>query len=171
MSYRSVFSPDLFTERTIIVTGGGSGIGRCTAHELTSLGAHCVLFGRDRAKLVRTVAEIVDVAGRADFATCDIRDEDGVRQTIGQIVLKHGSIGGLVNNAGGQFPAALAQTSGKGFDTVVRNNLTGGFLMAREVYTQSMASHGGQLSISLPIFGAACQIWAIVVPRALECLT
>ncbi|HAI24388.1 MAG TPA: 2,4-dienoyl-CoA reductase, partial [Alcanivorax sp.] len=43
MPYRSVFRPDLFSDRTIIVTGGGSGIGRCTAHELAALGARVVL--------------------------------------------------------------------------------------------------------------------------------
>ena len=48
MSYRSVFKPDLFAGKNIIVTGGGSGIGRCTAHELASLGARVVLIGRKR---------------------------------------------------------------------------------------------------------------------------
>ena len=45
MSYNSVFKPGLFSGQTIIVTGGGSGIGRCTAHELAHLGAHVVLIG------------------------------------------------------------------------------------------------------------------------------
>jgi citronellol/citronellal dehydrogenase len=44
---------------------------------------------------------------------------------------------GLVNNAGGQFPAPLMAISKKGFDTVVANNLTGGFLMMRELYNQA----------------------------------
>ena len=46
MSYRSVFKPGLFEGQTIIVTGGGSGIGRCTAHEIAALGAHVVITGR-----------------------------------------------------------------------------------------------------------------------------
>ena len=49
MSYDSVFRPGLFAGRTVIVTGGGSGLGRCTAHELKSLGARLALIGRTQA--------------------------------------------------------------------------------------------------------------------------
>jgi citronellol/citronellal dehydrogenase len=52
---------------------------------------------------------------------------------------------GLVNNAGGQFPAPLQGISKRGFETVVASNLTGGFLMAREVFLQSMQRHGGAI--------------------------
>ena len=51
MSYRSVFVPGLFEGQTILVTGGGSGIGRCTAHELAALGAHVAIAGRKIEKL------------------------------------------------------------------------------------------------------------------------
>jgi citronellol/citronellal dehydrogenase len=47
MSYQSVFAPGLLAGKVIVVTGGGSGIGRCTAHELAALGAHVVLIGRN----------------------------------------------------------------------------------------------------------------------------
>ena len=63
-SYRSVFRSDLFAGQTIIVTGGGSGIGRCTAHEIAALGAHVVLLGRKLEKVERVKAEIaVDFVG------------------------------------------------------------------------------------------------------------
>jgi citronellol/citronellal dehydrogenase len=82
MSYRSVFRSDLFAGQTIIVTGGGSGIGRCTAHELASLGAHTVLIGRKLDKLERVVAEILDDGGAASCHALDIRDEANVRESI-----------------------------------------------------------------------------------------
>ena len=63
MAYDSVFKAGLFAGQTIMVTGGGSGIGRCTAHELASLGAHVVLVGRKLEKLEKTAAEIREDGG------------------------------------------------------------------------------------------------------------
>jgi citronellol/citronellal dehydrogenase len=145
MSYQSVFRPGLFEGRTYLVTGGGSGIGRCTAHELASLGATVLLVGRKVEKLQKVADEIVEDGGRADFASCDVRVEDAVRAMVEQFLVRHPRIDGLVNNAGGQFPAPLAAISQKGFETVVRTNLVGGFLVARELYNQHLSQHGGSI--------------------------
>lgn len=145
MSYRSVFAPGLFRDQTVVVTGGGSGIGRCTAHELASLGAHVVITGRKIDKLEKVKAEIAASGGRCEVHAFDIREESQVKEAIAKIVAGNGRIDGLFNNAGGQFPAPAAELSAKGFDVVVRNNLTGGFLVSREVYTQSMRRHGGSI--------------------------
>ena len=144
-SYRSVFRPGLFAGRTILVTGGGSGIGRCTAHELASLGAHVVLLGRKLDKLQHVASEIVVDGGRCSFHACDIRDEQAVQDVVQAIVVAHGRIDGLVNNAGGQYITPLEKISAKGWDAVVATNLTGGFLVARECYLQSMQAHGGAI--------------------------
>lgn len=145
MAFDSIFKPDLFAGQTIIVTGGGSGIGRCTAHELAALGAHVVLVGRKPEKLQAVAMEIVEDGGQASWHTCDIREEDAVRQLVKKLIEDHGSIQGLVNNAGGQYPAPLASINQKGFETVMRTNLVGGFLMAREVFNQSMSKSGGAI--------------------------
>ena len=147
MHYQSIFRPGLFAGRTVIVTGGGSGIGRCSAHELASLGAAVALAGRTPEKLARVCAEIAEAGGRASAHVCDIREEDAVRHMVAEVLAAHGRIDALVNNAGGQFPAPLAQITAKGWDTVVRNNLTGGFLVARECYTQWMRAHAAECSI------------------------
>jgi len=143
--YRSVFAPGLFAGKIVVVTGGGSGIGRCVAHELASLGAHVVLIGRKLEKLHETAGEIVTDGGRASFHVCDIREEETVKNTVQAVIAVHGRIDGLVNNAGGQFIAPLDQISGKGWDAVIATNLTGGFLMARECYLQSMQQQGGAI--------------------------
>ena len=145
MSYRSVFAPGLFRDQTVVVTGGGSGIGRCTAHELASLGARVVITGRKIDKLEKVKAEIAASGGRCEVHAFDIREETQVKDAVAKIVAGNGRIDGLFNNAGGQFPAPAAELSAKGFDVVVRNNLTGGFLVSREVYTQSMRRHGGSI--------------------------
>ena len=145
MSYQSIFRPGLFAGQNIIVTGGGSGIGRCTAHELAHLGAHVTLLARKAERLGRTAAEIAQEGGSVDFHVLDIRQEDAVQETVKAIVAEHGRVHGLVNNAGGQFPSPLGMINQKGFETVVRTNLVGGFLMAREVYVQSMLKHGGSI--------------------------
>ena len=145
MKYQSIFRSDLFDIQVIIVTGGGSGIGRCTAHELSALGAHLALVGRKIDKLNAVAQEISEAGGTASVHVCDIREEDVVSQNITNILQTHGRIDGLVNNAGGQFPSPLSQIKAKGWDAVVRNNLTGGFLMARECYNQWMQQHGGAI--------------------------
>ncbi len=145
MSYRSVFTPGLFAGRTIVVTGGGSGIGRCTAHEVAALGAHVAIAGRKQEKLDTVKGEIEAAGGTCETHAFDIREEAQVKEAVDRIVANNGRIHGLFNNAGGQFPSPAAELSAKGFDVVVRNNLTGGFLVSREVYTQSMQGHGGSI--------------------------
>lgn len=145
MGYESVFAPRLFAGQTMIVTGGGSGIGRCTAHELAALGAHVVLVGRTAAKLDAVVAEIVEDGGAATAHACDIRDESQVAAAIDATLSRRGAIHGLVNNAGGQYRGELKTLSTKGFEAVVRNNLTGGFIFMREVYNRWMEANGGAI--------------------------
>jgi len=142
--YASVFRPGLFAGQVAIVTGGGSGLGRCAAHELASLGARVALLGRKPEKLDNVRAEIESAAGEARCYVCDIREEETVRQTISRVIADLGRVDALVNNAGGQFAAPLESISARGWDAVVRTNLTGGFLMARECYTQWMKQAAGK---------------------------
>lgn len=145
MSYESIFKPELFSGQVIIVTGGGSGIGRCTAHELAALGALVVLTGRRIEKLETVAAEIREDGGKADVIAFDIRDEDAVIASVSDILERHAKIDGLVNNAGGQFPARLEDISSNGWNAVVATNLNGGFLVSREVYRKWMKAHGGAM--------------------------
>jgi citronellol/citronellal dehydrogenase len=144
-AYRSVFAPGLFDGSTIIVTGGGSGIGRCVAHELASLGAHVALVGRSPDKLERVRDEIEADGGSVSTYSCDIRDEGGVIDVVDAVIAAHGRIDGLVNNAGGQYRAPLKDITTNGFEAVVRSNLIGGFIVMREVYNRSMRQHGGSI--------------------------
>jgi citronellol/citronellal dehydrogenase len=153
--YQSIFAPGLFAGQVIMVTGGGSGIGRCTAHELARLGAHVVLVGRNTDKLQAVQDEITGDGGQASWHRCDIRREDGVVALVQAVVAAQGRIDGLVNNAGGQYMTPLEAISAKGWEAVLNTNLTGGFLMARECYRQAMAAHGGAIvNIVADIWGS-----------------
>ena len=145
MPYQSVFRADLFKGQTHIVTGGGSGMGRCVAHELTALGAHVALVGRTPEKLAAVAAEIAQDGGSASTHVADIREEPQVIAAIEAVLAARGRIDGLVNNAGGQYRAAMKTISTKGFEAVVRSNLTGGFIFMREVYNRCMQANGGAI--------------------------
>jgi citronellol/citronellal dehydrogenase len=143
MNYDSVFRPNLFAGRTIIVTGGGSGLGRCTAHELKSLGARLALIGRTPEKLEQVKQELGDPE-TFTFAA-DLRDEAQVKAAIAGVLAWGGRIDGLVNNAGGQFPAPLKDISLNGWNAVVANNMTATFLVSKAVYLGWMEQNGGAI--------------------------
>lgn len=155
MTYQSVFAPGLLAGQVVVVTGGGSGIGRCTAHELAALGAQVVLVGRNVGKLQAVQDEIAADGGQASHAVCDIRQEEAVRQAVAGVVQRHGAIDALVNNAGGQYLTPAEKISAKGWQAVIDTNLTGGFLMARECFVQSMQARGGAVvNIVADIWGS-----------------
>jgi citronellol/citronellal dehydrogenase len=143
--FRSVFRPDLFAGQVVLVTGGGTGIGRCAAHELAALGATVVVAARRKEKLDETAAEIADAGGICDVALLNLRDEEMIESAIASIVEKHGRIDGLVNNAGGQFVSPVESMSPKGWRTVIDLNLNGTFLVSHAVYRHSMKEHGGAI--------------------------
>ncbi|BCO17227.1 citronellol catabolism dehydrogenase [Alteromonas sp. KC3] len=145
MPYQSSLAADSFINTTIVITGGGSGIGRCTAHELASLGATVVLIGRSEDKLISTVEEIKEDGGSASYYCLDIRDEEAVSATLDAILIEHPRVHGLVNMAGGQFRAPLSAISQKGFERVVQTNLLGGFLLSKNLFNKHFEAHGGNI--------------------------
>src|SRR4051812_14570332 len=119
-SYRSVFRAGLFGGTGGIVTGAGSGIGRCTAHELATLGARVALIGRNAEKLEAGGREFEGAGGSARCYTADIREEERVHEVVRTVLADFGRIDFLINNAGGQFSSPLEKISAKGWDAVVR---------------------------------------------------
>ena len=143
MLFSSIYKNDLFLHKVILITGGGSGLGRCMAQELAQLGATVFIAGRTEEKLKHTADEIISNGGKADWAVCDIREEQDVQNLVQTILKRHKTLHGLVNNAGGQFPCPLEDISKNGWEAVIKNNLTGAFLMSKEVVKQVFKEKGG----------------------------
>jgi len=132
--FNSIFRDDLFDGQIVLITGGGTGIGRCIAHELAALGAKVVLAGRRPEPLQATAKEIIDGGGQADTLPLNIRDEDAVEQAFASFTETFGGLHAVVNNAGGQFASPASAISPKGWRAVIDTNLNGTFLVARAAF-------------------------------------
>src|SRR3954449_4566047 len=85
-----VFAQGLLDGQVVVVTGGGSGLGRATAVELAACGAHVVVAGRRQEPLDETAA--MCEGGRCSGSVCDIREEDQVAEFVGRVLDEHGQI-------------------------------------------------------------------------------
>jgi citronellol/citronellal dehydrogenase len=121
--FRSPLADDALSGRVAIVTGGGTGIGRATALELTRTGASVAICGR-RPEPLEAVRTELEAAGREVLATpCDVREPEEVETFLDAVGERLGPVDVLVNNAGGQFAAPLEQIGLKGLRAVHRLNV------------------------------------------------
>jgi citronellol/citronellal dehydrogenase len=125
----TVFRPDLLKGQVVLVTGGGTGIGRAVALLCARLGAKVAICGRTAAKLERVSAFARARRRRILPLVADIRDAAQVEALYARVHEELGGLDLLVNNAGGQFPQAAIDFSDKGWAAVVNNNLTGTWTM------------------------------------------
>lgn len=143
-----IFAPGLLDGEVVLVTGGGSGLGRATAVELSACGATVIVAGRRAEPLDETAAQC---DGACDAIVCDIREEDQVAALVDHALERYGKIDTLVNNAGGQYMSPAEDITAKGFETVLRLNVMGTWLMTHAVATKSMIPQGGGKVISVTL--------------------
>lgn len=125
-----MFSPDLFTDQVVLVTGGRSGIGYGIAEMMLQHGAKLFLCARKEEPL-REAADRLSEFGPCGYATCDIREPDQVAALAERIAAAYGRLDILVNNAGGQFPALAEHISDNGWRAVINTNLNGTFFVTK----------------------------------------
>src|SRR5215208_3502610 len=139
-----LFAPGLLDGQVAVVSGGGSGLGRAIALELTACGAAVVVCGRRLEPLEETAARAD--AGRCEAVQCDIREEEQVNALVDRVLERHGRVDLLVNNAGGQYMTPAEDITPKGFRTVMRLNVEGTWLMTHAVATKAMMDgRGGKI--------------------------
>ena len=143
------FRQDLLSGKTVVITGGGTGLGRSTALRLAGLGAAVAVLGRRPGPLQQTAGEIREAGGRAAAVPCDIRDPEAVAAAFDAAERELGPANQLVNNAAGNFLCPSEDLSPGGFDAVVRIVLYGSFHCTRELGRRLIerGSGGSVLSI------------------------
>ena len=122
-----MFQTDLLKGRTILITGGGTGLGRSMALRFAELGANIFLAGRRVEPLVETSEAIRAKGTRAAYASVDVRDFAAVEQMIAAAEKEFGVVDTLVNNAAGNFIARTEKLSPNAFNAVVGIVLQGTF--------------------------------------------
>lgn len=126
----TVYRPDLLRGKTILITGGSSGMGKATAFLAARLGANVAICGRTPEKLDIASAAIEEATGAEVFsAAMTIRDPDAVEALISDVHARFGAIDTLVNNAGGTYSQDAIDFSRKGWLTVLDTNLNGTWWM------------------------------------------
>jgi NAD(P)-dependent dehydrogenase (short-subunit alcohol dehydrogenase family) len=122
-----MFQNDLLKGRTILITGGGTGLGRAMALRFAELGAQLFLAGRREEPLKQTAAEICAKGARAAYALADIRDFAAVEAMIALAEKEFGAVDTLINNAAGNFIARTEKLSPNAFNAVIGIVLQGTF--------------------------------------------
>jgi NAD(P)-dependent dehydrogenase (short-subunit alcohol dehydrogenase family) len=141
LSLAGVPSGRRFPDRHVMVTGGGTGLGRATALRFAAEGARVSLLGRREAPLLATVELIVEAGGAAVYRTADVGKIDALKGAIAECTGRFGPLDVLVNNAGIAVEAPFLELSEDAWDQVLTTNLKGGFL-ASQLVAREMAGGG-----------------------------
>src|SRR5579863_1284908 len=146
-----MFSEKLLSGRRILVTGGGTGLGKSMAARFLELGAEVHICGRRKIVCDETATELMDLyGGRVTSHGVDIRDAQAVDQMI-ETIFKDGPLTDLINNAAGNFIARTEDLSARGFDAVANIVMHGTFYVTHAVGRRWIASRlrGNVVSITV----------------------
>jgi NAD(P)-dependent dehydrogenase (short-subunit alcohol dehydrogenase family) len=123
-----IYDPEVLAGKRVLVTGGGTGLGRGVAKYLVEHGAEVHLWGRREAVLAEAAQEVgASRPGSAHFQTVDVRDADAVDAAIGAIWEEHGPLTGLINNAAANFIAQTKDISARAYRAVASTVMDGSF--------------------------------------------
>jgi len=168
MTEKAAFAPGLLAGRSIVVTGGGSGLGLAMAKTLASYGARVTVCGRSSDRLEAALPEISAAArdgGAVHAVAADVREPAACEELVARAAERFGQVDGLVNNAAGNFLALSERLTPNGFDTVVRTVLYGSVHCSLALGRHLLARRAPGSIVSI----AATYVWsgsAYVLPSA-----
>ena len=134
--------------KVAIITGAGQGIGAVTARRMAEEGAKVVLAARRLNLLEEVVAEIEAAGGTAMACSCDVSDEESVKQLVAATVQAYGKLDIVVNNAVLMVPGMLANHSTKAWHQNFRVSLDGAMFLMRESFAQLKANCGAVVNVA-----------------------
>lgn len=138
---------DALEGKVVLVTGGGTGIGRATALACATAGADVAICGRRTEPLLDVAKEVAALGRRCVTVTVDVREADEVASLVDQVLEGLGRIDVLVNNAGGQFMAPAEEITVNGWRAVHRLSVESVWGLTREVATRALIPQGTGLVV------------------------
>ena len=141
----ATFAPNLFEGCTVLVTGGGRGIGRRTALAFGRLGANVVIGSRNADNLDAAALEMAELGIDCLAVPTNIRETEDVERLLARSIERFGGIDFLVNNAGGQFPAPPGAISDGGWRAVIDLNLNGTWNVCQRAIPHMIARGFGSI--------------------------
>ena len=146
-----MFVDGLFAGKKILVTGGGTGLGKAMAERFLGLGAEIAICGRRKSVCEATAAELMKAhGGRVSSYGVDIRDAAAVEAMIEEI-FREGALTGLVNNAAGNFISRTEDLSPRGFDAIANIVMHGTFYVTQAVGKRWIASKHKGAVVSIAV--------------------
>jgi citronellol/citronellal dehydrogenase len=167
----AIFAPDLLAGQVVLITGGGTGLGRAAAAELAACGARVVLAGR-RPEVLEAAASGIGAA--ASVVVGDIRAEEDAVRMVETVLDRQGRLDVLVNNAGGQYFVPAEAIAAKGWQAVMRLNVGGTARMAELAVERAMrpAGRGTVINVTLsPHHGLPGMTHSSAARAAVEAMT
>ena len=138
-----MFEKELLNDKSIIVTGGGTGLGKSMATRFAELGANLVITSRRQEVIDKTAEELRELGGKVLAIACDVREPEQVNNMVDQTVNQFGKIDILLNNAAGNFISPTEDLSPNAFKTVVDIVLNGTFNCTQAVGKVMRKKEGG----------------------------
>ena len=114
-----MFQPDLLKNKTILITGGGTGLGKSMATRFGELGANLIISSRKQEVLDQVAEELRQTGAKVFPFSCDVRNPLEIDELLKQTKSRFDHIDALVNNAAGNFISPTERLSSKGFDVIV----------------------------------------------------